>query len=140
MYEPNIKSSLFNFDPAIAALVLWVLSIVGVNAFGAILLILACVVILKFETQSEFLRNHVSQLLALSIVSFLFSMITLSLGGPFFIFGIFRSLIWLLNIVIGLIIFAFALLGALKAYSKQAIDLPIIGFIGTKLNDVIKPD
>lgn len=139
MYDNNKKSNLFNFDPSIVALILWIISILGVSAWGGILLIVGCLYILKNERQSDFLRSHVSQILALAIVSTIVA-VAFRLLSVLFLLRFFSPIYVLLSTIIGLVIFALALLGALKAFNKEEIKLPLIGFIGEEINTKVRPD
>lgn len=139
MSQDNTKSSLFNFETHLVALILWVLSVVGVNAIGGLLMIIACYYILKNERKSTFLRNHVSQALALALISTASSTLLTIISRVIF-FRFLYPIYWILSTLVGLFIFALALLGALKAFKIEPITLPIIGFIGDSLNDNIKPN
>lgn len=144
MHHKTDKSSLFNFDTSIIALVLWILSIIGLNPVGGLLLIIGCVIVLKFETQSSFLRNHVSQILALSIFStaigFLVQILTMVFAGALALGMVFIPVIFVLSWAAGIITFVFALLGAIKAFQKETFKLPLIGFIGETIESSIRPD
>ncbi len=138
MYDSNDRSNLFNFEPSYVALTLWIISILGITRTGGIIVAVACVFILMNEKESKFLRNHVSQVLALSIVSILGSLVITVIGFPF-IFVYLMFIYNLIRIVINTLIFALSLLGALKAYQKQTVSLPFIGFIGDKINETLRP-
>lgn len=139
MNQPNNKSSLFNFEPNIVALILWIISIAGATTTGGIIMIIACFFILKYETTSTFLRNHVSQTLALALVSTV-ATVVIKIISPLFFFRLLLPLLALINFIVFALIFALALLGALKAFKNESLSLPLIGFIGESLDSSIKPN
>lgn len=139
MNQPNYKSNLFNFEPNIVAMILWILSILGLSPYGGVLMIIGCFIILKYERKSDFLRNHVSQILGLALISTVLSTIMVVLARLLFL-RIFIPILAMVNFAVAILLFALALLGALKAYNKEKIDLPIIGFIGNMIEESIKPN
>lgn len=138
MNDSNNKSSLFNFDPSIVALLLWIISIIGVTPLGGIFLLIGCFVILKNERESTLLRNHTANVLTLSIVTTIVSTIIYVITRLLF-FSVFLFMGGLLSYALGLLVFALALLGALKAYKKETYSLPIIGIYADQLEQTIRP-
>lgn len=138
MNDSNNKSSLFNFDPSLVALIIWIISINGVSPAGGLLLTIAYIIILKTEKGSPLLRNHVSQALTLSIISTIASFILFIVSRLIFI-RMFYFVFSFLNFALGVLIFALALLGALKAYNKKPYSIPVIGAVGDELERTIRP-
>lgn len=135
------KSALFDLDGYLVAIVLWILSFFATTNSFSIFLLIATIIVLAVEDRSSMVRNHASQILALNIVSFILSLIINIVFGSLFITlgwiailgGVLVIIIQLLSWAFRLIIIAYNIIGIIKAIQKKHVSLPVIGFLGDRL-------
>ncbi|CAM3719422.1 hypothetical protein ERUR111494_08545 [Erysipelothrix urinaevulpis] len=143
----NKKSSIFDLDPSLLSSILWIIAILvlfkGYNFIPLLISFLA----LKFEHQSELVRNHAGQLLIISFIAFIVGFVLRNITVLLMIL-----ISWLpgLNITVALLaqaisfilnlfILAYYAIGLIKALKNSFVSLPVIGSLGDKLSRSIHP-
>ncbi|MEG0327160.1 MAG: hypothetical protein RR565_02565 [Erysipelothrix sp.] len=141
------KSSIFGLEEKTVAIILWIISILTASSNGGFSIIAISLAVLLFEKKSNYVRNHASQLLALSLVVFVMNIIVSAvLGVSFSLFywssitAIFASATSsIILFAYSLFKFALNLLGLVRAAKYEKCTLPIIGYWGQALESMIKP-
>jgi uncharacterized membrane protein len=141
------KSSIFGLEEKTVAIILWIISILTASSNGGFTIIAIALAVLLFEKKSNFVRNHASQLLALSLVIFVINIILSAvLGISFSLFywnsitGLFASATSsIIMLAYSVLKFALNILGLVRAAIYEKCTLPIIGYWGQALESMIKP-
>ena len=143
----NKKSSIFNIDASLFSAFIWIVSMLMFNSAKSIPTMIITFLILKFERNSQLVRNHAGQALIASIatmiVSFAFNFITtffvILLAWIPIIGATTYALTSIVRLALQLLVLAYLALGLLKAIQSKRLSLPIIGHWGDQLTDSIHP-
>ena len=146
MNNPNTKSSVFNIEGATAATIMWILAILVSFTRVSFVIVIISILILLNEKSSDFFRNHVSQLLSLSIIYTLIDILFIVLFGSSSIF-FFKVIIVItafvskiLRIVLSLLKASFCLMGLARAMDKRDLALPFFSCFSEGLERSITPE
>ena len=146
MNNPNTKSTVFNIEGATAATIMWILAILVSFTRVSFVIVIISILILLNEKSSDFFRNHVSQLLSLSIIYTLIDIIFIVLFGSSSIF-FFKVIIVItafvsniLRIVLSLLKASFCLMGLSRAMDKRDLSLPFFSNFAEGLERSITPE
>ena len=146
MNNPNTKSSVFNIEGATAATIMWILAILVSFTRVSFVIVIISILILLNEKSSDFFRNHVSQLLSLSIIYTLIDILFIVLFGSSSIF-FFKVIIVItafvskiLIIVLSLLKASFFFMGLSLAMDKRDLSLPFFSNFAEGLERSITPE
>lgn len=145
MNHPNTKSNLINYDGSSLALFLWIACLVLSVTQGSFLVLIVSFIILALEKQSTFLRNHAGQVAAFLLSSYVLNFILSAIfGNVTFLFSFARFfnniVFFLLSLTLAFLFLAYSLIGIFAANQKRILKLPVIGDIGFRLEESIKPN
>lgn len=143
----NKKSSILDLDPTLLASLMWIIAILVLFKGYNFIPVIIAFLVLKFERQSELVRNHAGQLLIISFIAFVLSFV---LRNITFILIMLVSWIPGINLTIALLaqiisftltllILAFYAIGLIKAVKNQFVSLPLLGSLGDKMSRSIHP-
>ncbi|AZK43962.1 hypothetical protein EEI45_03515 [Erysipelothrix piscisicarius] len=147
MNHRNENASFMNINVNIIAKILWAFSFaaaIGNRDLSFFPLIFAFLV-LFLEKHSNYLRNHASQIVILNIAIFMINLIIgliqtifLSVFGWIILVGPTAVLVFtIINIALGLIYSLYHIFGIAKAGKYQYCKLPLIGFLGDKIEQSV---
>lgn len=146
MNNPTTKSSIIDMKGSTLAVLLWIVALLTSLTTASFLLVVGCIAILLFERNSDYFRNHVSQLLALTIVYSVIDILFTLIFGPSSIF-IFRFLRFITNLLVIALRFvlvllkaSFCFIGLARALDQKDLKLPFFGNFGISLEQAITPD
>lgn len=146
MNNPNTKSSILNTSGANFAILLWIGALISSFGPASFIVALICIAILLFERSSDYLRNHASQILSLSIIytilDIVFYLLFNTKGWGFlaifaFITGIIATLLKLILIILKI---AFYLIGLSKSFERKDVQIPFLAEFGNSLERSITPE
>lgn len=148
MNHRNENASFMDINVSVITIVLWALSLVTAlsNRNMSIFPLILAIMTLYLEKHSQYLRNHASQIAILNITIIIISFIVgviqtliLSVFGWVVLVGPSVALIFnIIHIVLRLISCLFHIFGIAKAGKYQFCKLPIIGFLGDKLDHILQ--
>lgn len=126
-------------------IILWILTVfsVFVDIGGAVMII--AIICLLFE-RNMYVRNHASQILVVSSLCFLWDIIFSVVSGTFrFTLGWIpivsfatNSTLWILNMVVSVCLLFFAVLGTVRAFQNEWVELPFLAPIAHGFEKSIK--
>lgn len=143
----NNKSRIFNLNPSLLSSLIWVLVFVTGSSRTNFLSIVVLFFILKYEDRSSLVRNHAGQALitvmTATILNFLLSLIVnlvvfIVSWIPIINIATF-TLSQIIFFIFSLLIFSYTLLGFVKAIKSETVYVPIIGYLGDRLTQHLRP-
>lgn len=149
MRETPHKSSIYNLDANLVALLVYILPLMlsmFVKELRIISWLAIPILVLMFEKKSQFVRAHAAQALTIAFIYLVFALvdyvigffgftISIVMGAPllgFMVGGVLGLFAMILALIIGLlsiILFVYILVIAVKAYNYETLRIPLLSVI-----------